>query len=54
MREIEMWTVSSPTMGDLDVLTKRVLALHIEVAKLERHELVVEGDAPTTWNGSEA
>ena len=46
--------VSSPTMGELDVLTKRVLALHIEVTKLERHELVVEGDAPTTWNGSEA
>ena len=51
MQETEMWAVSSPTMGELDVLTKRVLALHIEVTKLERHELVAEGDAPTTWNG---
>ena len=30
MQDIEMWSVSSPTMGELDVLTKRVLALHIE------------------------
>ena len=51
MQEIEMWSVSSPTRRELDLLMKRVLALHIEVTKLERHELVAEGDAPTTWNG---
>ena len=47
MQEIEMWTGSSPTMGELDVLTKRVLALHIEVTKLERRALVAKGDTPT-------
>jgi hypothetical protein len=52
MQEIEMWSVSSPTMRELDVLMKRVLALHIEVTKLERNALVSDGDGPTPWNGS--
>ena len=46
MQEIEMWSVSAPTMRDLDVLMKRVLALHIEVTKLERHVLATECEAP--------
>jgi hypothetical protein len=47
MQEVEMWSVSTPTMGELDRLAKRVLALHIEVTKLERRALVAKGDAPT-------
>jgi hypothetical protein len=47
MQEVEMWSVSTPTMGELDRLVKRVLALHIEVTKLERRALVAKGDTPT-------
>ena len=54
MQETEMWSVSSPTMRELDVPMKHVLALHTEVTKLQRHTLVPEGDAPTPWNGSAA
>jgi hypothetical protein len=54
MQETEMWSVSSPTMRELDVLMKHVLALHTEVTKLERHALVPEGAARTPWNGSAA
>ncbi len=46
MQETEMWSVSSPTIRELDVLMKRVLALHIEVTKLEHHALVADGDSP--------
>lgn len=46
MQEVEMRSVSAPTMRELDVLMKRVLALHVEVTKLQRHGLVAGGDAP--------
>lgn len=47
MQEVEMWSVSSPTGRELDVLMKRVLALHIEVTKLERHALLARDQAHT-------
>jgi hypothetical protein len=34
MQEIEMWSMSLPTGRDLDVLMKRVLALHAELRNL--------------------
>ncbi len=52
MQEIEMWSASARTLRELDALMKRVLALHIEVTKLERNELAAEHDAPTSCSGS--
>jgi hypothetical protein len=35
-REIENWSISPPTDRERDVVTKRVLALHVGIAALER------------------
>jgi hypothetical protein len=36
LQEAEQWSASPPTRRELDVLMKRLLALHVEVTKLER------------------
>jgi hypothetical protein len=36
LREVENWSVSPPTDRERDVVTKRVLALHVGIAALER------------------
>jgi hypothetical protein len=46
-QDAEMWSASSPTPHELDVLLKRVLALHAEVTNLERGGHLAEGDAAT-------
>lgn len=46
-QEAEMWSVAWPTPREMDVLMKRVLALHVEVTTLERQALVAEGAAVT-------
>jgi hypothetical protein len=37
MQEAEMWSASWPTQRELDVLMKRLLALHVEVTRLEHY-----------------
>jgi hypothetical protein len=41
-----MWSATSPTPREMDLLMKRVLALHIDMTKLER-QFVTEGEAVT-------
>lgn len=41
-QETEMWSASSPTPRELDVLMKRVLALHVEVTKAEGSAVLAE------------
>jgi hypothetical protein len=36
LQEAEQWSASPPTRRELDLLMKRLLALHVEVTKLER------------------
>jgi hypothetical protein len=36
VREVGAWTASQPAADEKDRLMKRVLKLHVEVAKLER------------------
>ncbi|MGO9837467.1 MAG: hypothetical protein ACLP1X_25025 [Polyangiaceae bacterium] len=36
LKEAEQWSASPPTRRELDRLMKRLLALHVEVTKLER------------------
>jgi hypothetical protein len=45
-QETEMWSATSPTPREMDLLMKRVLALHIDMTKLER-QFVTEGEAVT-------
>jgi hypothetical protein len=40
MRETTRWTTSPPIDREQDVLMTRILALHVEVMKLERQELL--------------
>jgi hypothetical protein len=35
-REVENWNISPPTDRERDTVTKRVLALHVGIAALER------------------
>jgi hypothetical protein len=44
-QDAEMWSASSPTPREMDVLMKRVLALHVEVTQLERSAALAEGAA---------
>lgn len=44
VQETEMWTFAWPTRRELDAIMKRVLALHVEVTKLERQALVADGE----------
>jgi hypothetical protein len=44
-QETEMWSAAWPTRRELDTLTKRLLALHVEVTTLERHALLANGEA---------
>jgi hypothetical protein len=44
-QETEMWSATWPTRRELDALTKRILALHVEVTKLESHALLANGEA---------
>jgi hypothetical protein len=37
LRDAEQWSASPPSNRERDVLMKRVLALYVEVKKLERH-----------------
>jgi hypothetical protein len=39
LRDAERWSTSPPTPREQDVLMKRILALHVEVTKLESDEL---------------
>jgi hypothetical protein len=45
-QDTEMWSGSWPTPRELDVLMKRVLALHAEVTRLA-DERLSQGDAAT-------
>ena len=35
-RELEQWGASTPTPRERDTMAKRILALHVEVTRLER------------------
>jgi hypothetical protein len=43
VRETRQWTLSPPTVEDQDGLMKRLVALHLEVQKLERQALLADG-----------
>jgi hypothetical protein len=42
-----MWSASWPTPREMDVLMKRILALHVEVTKVERAAAGPKGGAVT-------
>jgi hypothetical protein len=42
-QDAEMWSAAWPTPCKMDLLMKRVLALHVEVAKVERSEALAAG-----------
>jgi len=42
-QDAEMWSASWPTPREMDVLTKRVLSLHVEVTKAERATAIAKG-----------
>jgi hypothetical protein len=42
-----MWSAAWPTPREMDALMKRLLALHVEVTKLERQAFVTEGERVT-------
>jgi len=46
-QDAEMWSASWPTARDMDVLMKRVLALHVQVTKVERSAALADGAAVT-------
>jgi len=46
-QDTEMWSVAWPTPREMDVLMKRVLALHVEVTKAERSAALADGAAVT-------
>ncbi|MGO9836830.1 MAG: hypothetical protein ACLP1X_21765 [Polyangiaceae bacterium] len=46
-QEAEMWSASWPTPREMDTLMKRVLALHVEVTKVERAAADPTGGAVT-------
>ncbi|MGO9839244.1 MAG: hypothetical protein ACLP1X_34110 [Polyangiaceae bacterium] len=46
-QDAEMWSASWPTPREMDVLMKRVLALHVEVTKVERAAAGPKGGAVT-------
>jgi hypothetical protein len=45
--DAEMWSAAWPTPREMDVLMKRVLALHVEVTKVERSAALADGAAIT-------
>jgi hypothetical protein len=47
MQETEMWSTALPTRRELDAVMKRVLALHIEVTRVEREAAGTRGGAVT-------
>lgn len=47
MQEAEMWSASWPTQRELDALMKRLLALHVEVTKLEHRAALAMGKPAT-------
>jgi len=44
-QETEMWSAAWPTPRETDALMKRLLALHVEVTKLERGMALATGTA---------
>jgi hypothetical protein len=46
LREADQWIASPPTARETDVLMKRILALHVEVSRLEHDELAAAVEAP--------
>jgi hypothetical protein len=48
LREAEQWSASPPTPREREVLSKRLLALHVEVSKLERDALLDPGTSSVT------
>ncbi len=47
VQEAEMWSAAWPTRRELDVLMKRILALHVEVTQLERGAVLASATAAT-------
>lgn len=46
-QDAEMWSAAWPTPREMDVLMKRVLALHVQVTKVERSAALADGAAVT-------
>ena len=44
-QDTEMWSAAWPTPREMDVLMKRILALHVEVTKVERTAALADGAA---------